>query len=610
MARLPEIDEGPVQESSGALAQVQSSVQGLGQTLERGFHLYGAELIKSQNARASADLLGGLEDVGLELRAKKTLSTQELRDYLGADYDALPPAVKEQTIKRVLNPQNGEVETQDRDDVPMFAVAGHIFDAKSKELLANSVAGFSSPGWAAEFQDHAAHEILQQKMLLSRHQLYDMHDYLQERDTVSAVDLANAGHPGEARTLINGSQTMDLKHKTDLLSHIDKIEQTRPLYESLRTGDIGTMAKQLVALGDEKQFTKLSPDERNSFTSRLEAEIKSFQDGMRKAGDEQLKANAEQGWNGILSKERDGQSVSYRDIPMPGTVHADSQKAMIEYVDKLNKGEKPETEWGLYASLIEKARVDRQGFQKANLLNYRNRLADSEFKQLLEMQQGMRGGNPDKYDHFISTDEAINYRLSGAPYNINVKDKAEMVGYIKTQVSQALNREQQARGGKDLGLDDRDRIIDETLRKNIDPRKNTWTGMLPVFGDNHPSESPAHEAGIPASVATTFQRAVTALEPKVMTGTSVQRRQDTLKKQYEDYSYYEPMIETAWQRQSGRNISPEDALQVWYHLKSNWSRFEGDLRTAGGWTDVEKLRQQRMTESAVHEALKRVQGGR
>jgi hypothetical protein len=36
------------------------------------------------------------------------------------------------------------------------------------------------------------------------------------------------------------------------------------------------MAKLLVALGDEKQFTKLSEEERLSFTNRLESEINAF----------------------------------------------------------------------------------------------------------------------------------------------------------------------------------------------------------------------------------------------------------------------------------------------------------------------------------------------
>jgi hypothetical protein len=108
---------------------------------------------------------------------------------------------------------------------------------------------------------------------------------------------------------------MDLKHKVDLSSHVDKIEQTRPLYEALRTGDIGTMAKQLVALGDAKQFTKLSPQERDAFTNRLESEIKAFQDGLARADDQKLKANAEAGWNGIFQKERGGDCRAMRTSP-------------------------------------------------------------------------------------------------------------------------------------------------------------------------------------------------------------------------------------------------------------------------------------------------------
>jgi hypothetical protein len=594
--KLPEIDEGPVQESSPYIGQVSAATKELTGVVQAGLHAYGQEMVKSQNAKAAADLLSGLENTSLDLRSRKSISTQELRDALGPDFDSLPPEIKAQTVKLQTNPQTGDFEESDRDDIPMFSVAGHIFDAKARKLLKDSTANFSSSGWAAEFQSNAQHEILQQKMRLSQHQMYDAHEFLQAQDTSTAIDLANAGKFDAARQVVSGSRTMDGQHKVQLEDHLTKIEQTRPLYEALRTGDIGTMAKFLPALGDPKQFGKLKDEERLAFTNRFESEIKSFQNGLAQAEEQKLKGAAEAGWNGIFEKERGGQPVSYADIPMPGAVHADQQKAMIDYVDKLNKGEKPETEWGLYAGLLDAAR-DKKRFANVDLLKFRNRLADSEFKQLLDLQMGMRGGNPEAYDHFVTTDEAINTRLSSAPYKFDVADKskAPLIGFVKTQVQKALATAQEANGGKPLGLEERDATIDQAIRANVDPRKEHM-----IF--DTAASVPAFEALVPPSIATTFRRAVSSLDHKGMKNDS----KKAMEEGYKDYTFYEPMIERAWQVQQGKNVLPDDAVRSWYHLKANWTRLEGVLRATGGWVEDEAIRKERLANLAVSEVLRKL----
>jgi hypothetical protein len=600
MAKLPEIDyTTPVQESSGSYAQLNEAQKQTANVFAQGFHAFGTELVKSQSNRAAADLLSGLENATIDLRTQKTISASQLKAALGSDYDSLPPEIKAQTTQSVLNPETGAYEDKDREDIPMFAVAGHIFDARSKKLLADSVSKFSSAGWAAEFQDKAAQEILQKKMNLSLHTMYDAHEFLQQQDAGSAIDAANAGAFGQAKQILAGSRAMNPKTRLELESHVDKIQQTRPLYEALRTGNVADMAKLLPALGDEKQFTKLSGEERLSFTNRLESEIKSFYDGIRKADDTQLHANAEQGWNGIFAKERARQPVSYQDIPMPGTVKADAQKAMIEYVDKLNKGEKPETDWRLYAGLLDQARTDRQKFASTNVLNYRNRLADPEFKQLLDLQMGIKGGNPDAYDHFQTTDEAIDTRLRMGPYKIDPKDKdkQDQVGYVKTQVQRALAREQEAKGGKPLSLEDRDRVIDATLKDTIDPRKEGF-----IFNDA--ASIPAFKAGVSPTVASTFQKAVTALYPREMAG-DADKKVKKLKEQYEDYNAIEPHIEKAWMIQRGKAIDPNDAVQAWYYIRMNRDRLEGTLRSSGELSGNKAAQDFKVTNLAIYELLQR-----
>jgi hypothetical protein len=603
--KLPEIEEGPVQESSSSFAGLNAAQKQAANTFEQGLSVFGQEMVKSQHNRAAADLLSGLESAQLDLRTKKTISTSDLRTALGPSFDSLPPEIKAQTTRQVLNPNTGEMESQERNDIPMFSVAGSIYDVRAKKALQDSLSHFSSSGWAADFADSAQREIVSQKKTLSLKAMEDAHNFLQEQDTTSAIDLANSGKFDLARQVIAGSNTMDLKHKVDLNGHVDKIEQTRPLYEALRTGDIGTMAKQLVALGDAKQFTKLSPQERDAFTNRLESEIKAFQDGLARADDQKLKANAESGWNGIFQKERQGVLPSYADIPMPGTVHATEQKEMIAYVDKLNKGERPETDMKLYAGLADLASKDRTKFTATNLLAYRNRLSDADFKHFVDLQVGLKGGNPEAYDHFQTTDEEINTQLGSKEYSIDAKDKgnAEKVGFIKTLVQHELAISQEQNNGKPLGLEERNGVIRNTLKANIDPRHDKWLFGMGTEG----SHILGMEAGVDMASAATFQKAVSQLDPGSMSGIDSDSKVKALKKHYADYQKFEPSIERAWQVQRGKNISPDDAVRVWYWTKANYSRLEGALRKDGAFVQGDDaLNNERITNLAVQEVLRKL----
>jgi hypothetical protein len=57
------------------------------------------------------------------------------------------------------------------------------------------------------------------------------------------------------------------------------------------------------------------------------------------------------------------------------------------------------------------------------------------------------------------------------------KSNAEKVGFIKTLVQHELAIAQEQNNGKPLSLEERRRRDLETLKANIDPRKEKWLGM-------------------------------------------------------------------------------------------------------------------------------------
>jgi hypothetical protein len=595
MGKLPEIDFGGAvsREGSSAIGQDNESRRAAFKVFEQGFTVMGQEVVKSQMQRGMADVSRGLNDLEIDLDTNRTYSTKDIRDKLGAAYDSLAPAVKSQLTRKVQDPQTGQMIEQDREDIPSWLVTGPIYDEQSKRILKDASQGFNSEGWAAEFQDKMQQEIAARKLKLGEKQLKEFHQYITEADTSNAIDLANTGNFNVARVVVKNSRSMDLEHKEKVLDHIDKIEQVYPVYEALRRQDYGSMAAYLGKLNDPKEFTKLSPQERTAFSDRLKSEINQFDLAARKAAEEKVKAVAEAGWNNIFSKERAGVPVSYADIPPPGTIHAEAQKEMIGYVDKLNKGEKPETDWGVYAGLLQTAR-DPKELAKIDLMMYRNKLADPEFKQLLEMQLGLKGkGDPDAYDTFQTTDEAINFRLRQR--NVDPSDKGDeslkKVGQLKTIIQHELASEQRAKNGQKLDVQTRDGVIDRVLNREIDPKAG--------FLDS--TSVPTYKAGVPASMASSFRSAVQALDPKGMStkGGRVKSLQEHLK----DFNFYTPTIERAWQVQAGGNILPDDSVKVWYRLKSQWGSLEGRLRATGGWTEDASLRQKRLVQLAVQEIL-------
>jgi hypothetical protein len=101
--------------------------------------------------------------------------------------------------------------------------------------------------------------------------------------------------------------------------------------------------------------------------------------GIKRVGRSATEANAE----GVERDLREGAGRRARGAtghPHAGDGESDDQKAMILYVDKLNKGERPETDMKLYAGLARSGSKDRQKFTSTNLLNYRNKLERCGFQ--------------------------------------------------------------------------------------------------------------------------------------------------------------------------------------------------------------------------------------
>lgn len=79
-----------------------------------------------------------------------------------------------------------------------------------------------------------------------------------------------------------------------------------------------------------------------------------------------------------------------------------TRAAMRSYAKIRAKGEEPETDWQTFYSLVEDAQTNPNRFMGVNLLSYKAKLGDTEFKQLMGWRDAIRDGNRKLVDKEIA----------------------------------------------------------------------------------------------------------------------------------------------------------------------------------------------------------------
>lgn len=575
MPEFPKIDfSAPVQDVSRETLRLGEAQRGAFKTMEEGLTLYSKELIRTQQQKAAVELADHLNTIENEISTRKFVSTQEVKDFLGADYDKLDPSLKSQLTYRGLDINSGEPREFDRGDIPMWMVAGSIFDSRARKAVNVASENLSLGGWKADFQGKAEEELVKRKMKINEHQIKSLNDYLVEQQTQGIVELANAGAFDKARSDLSDSKVFDPAYKERVSRFIDKVEQTKPVYDALQRDDYAEMASIVGQLNDPKKFTALDPKERAAFSDRLKSEIRQFQDHVRKEKDRLMEQNAAEfvdpatgrksGWNPIFEKVRAGVVPSYKDVPPPGVIKPDEQKQMIAYVDGKIEGKEPKTNLFLYSYLSDLARTNPEKFVEYPLTMKINELSPEDFKHFQNLK-AERASGPN-YDNFVSTEEAINVRLAGRGVDLKSKDSGvqEGIGSVKSLIQHEL-----AALGRRPTLEERDKVIDKVISEKV-PLEG-WIWKTATFKN----------ANIPARYEAAIKQVysnLARLSPKIDQNISA----ENLKKTWEDFSKYEKPIVDGWPfLGGGKKLRPEDAVLIYGTLKAAGNEIDSELRRSG-----------------------------
>jgi hypothetical protein len=245
MAQLPQIEYGAPVEQVGNAALPAVALRQVGNVIEEGMTLYAKEQIKTEMMQADATVQKQLNDATLEIQARPSIPAGELRTILG---DQVPDHVARAMTVQKLDPSTGQMVEVDNEQVPMFLVAGAIYDRRAKEAVQAGMSQITLGGWKADFQDRSAQHVEQRRMTLAEVQLRAMHQYQGAEQKDAIAKLRNAGAYDLADKATRESLILEGKDKVEELAKNLEARQAAPVYLAMDTGDPTLLKAEIVRL--------------------------------------------------------------------------------------------------------------------------------------------------------------------------------------------------------------------------------------------------------------------------------------------------------------------------------------------------------------------------
>lgn len=164
------------------------------------------------------------------------------------------------------------------------------------------------------------------------------------------------------------------------------------------------------------------------------------------------------------------------------------EKAQLkQYAKTKSEGDQPKTNWGEYYDLKSLASNPEtaKDFAQTDLYSqYRNKMGDSEFKELVNIQTAMRNGkSPKELDGYRTNQQIVNDSLIQAGYdtgaNASKSQKASVAGFKRNVDEQVAELEK--RNGKKATNAEIQNISDSLLVKTVTDKGFIWDTTKRAF---------------------------------------------------------------------------------------------------------------------------------
>ena len=146
------------------------------------------------------------------------------------------------------------------------------------------------------------------------------------------------------------------------------------------------------------------------------------------------------------------------------------------YAEAKAKGTPVETDLATYYSLMQKAAEDPEAFAQENLLRYRGKLHETEFKQLAGMQVSVRNGErrSDDLEAYSTFTQIFNDTLQGA--GIDTDDPEAL--NLRRRFEQMAETEARLAGKKKLANTEIQAVLDRLVMQ-VTTEKGGWMNFIP-----------------------------------------------------------------------------------------------------------------------------------
>lgn len=269
----------------------------------------------------------------------------------------------------------------------------------------------------------------------------------------------------ETKSQINGEK----------IAHIEAaLEEGATRGESQRqadtiTGAGGTLTEQLA-----KVRAIEDPKLRDAVRERVEHES-AISDRAKR---EQEEAASVQAFN-IVDKSKDVRSIP---PAMWAAFTGNTKESLRSYARQLAKGDPVETDLPTYYALIRQAGDSPTTFVGQNMLDYKSKLGETEFKQMAEMQLALRRGEqPKELPGFRTKQELVDNTLT--QYGIDPKDDAMKPAVAQLQRMLDLRVDAAQQSGQKVTNVEIQKALDDLLSQKETVPGSWWALVRPFTYD-------------------------------------------------------------------------------------------------------------------------------
>ena len=580
MAKLPEIQYGPVEAPGKERMQLTAAARGAVDVVTEGIALYGREVVKTRTMRATADLAEGLADLEVKLTSKPSLSAAAVRQELGADVESLPPEVKKRLTQPALDKSSGATVDVDREEIPAWEVSGAVYDLRAKRIL--EAASKDIPGgWKSSFELAAAHDVLARKSRIAQVQA---RNFAQNERALQAQEVERLVRAGEFDSAQAATQAGGLwtPAERDKLSGIIEHGRQQQPFEDLvlrgihGTADVVEAGKLIGRLESGEGLDQLDDKERTERKREIERHVAEYERRAKYAVEHAFDAQDAVAQDAIVNAlvQARGRPLPFSLVPRSGDASPKMREHLYNVLEGTQKGETVKTDPQVYDVLSRLARDDPKAFVDHDVLQYlaAGRLSMEHFTRFSDLQRTLKAEGPGpKYSSFVGPQEETDRLLLDQGVQVrgaNISEKDQRIrGYVHSVVDGELFRATARNQGKPLDLDERNKLIRSTVAREFTAKPWYRLGGREVRGA---AIDPVAPGGSLARTATRLGLSTDAEDLAALSG---------------EFEGVVPAIAAGWRRATPKSLRQDDALGIFELMRREQRRIDAALLAQGKAVD-------------------------